>query len=129
MKYYFANLSLHLLITAILIILVIVFHNRNRKRKTRHVITYFFPFILMIGTVIYCYCYSVPRLLDVKSMIEKNFYSLTGIIEEVSPLRNSVVIDGKTFYTNPLYDIPEVGTAVRIRYTEHGQYMVEIVPD
>ncbi|MBR6880909.1 MAG: hypothetical protein IKN14_07510 [Clostridiales bacterium] len=128
MKYYFANLAVHLLITIILIILIVITTNRNRKRKTKHTLTYFLPFMLTAVTIFHAYTCTAPRLLDIKGILEENFYSYSGTIEEVSALRNSVVIDGKSYYTSPLYDIPEVGTPVRIKYTKYGNYMVEIAP-
>lgn len=126
MKYFIANLIFHCLVSVVLIILIIIFTGRNRKRRTRHPITYFLPFVLSAIAVAYTIKFTAPRLLDISDVMSGNYYSYTGQIGERAPLRNHIYIDDMNFYINPIWDTPEEGTPVRIRYTRYGQYIMEI---
>ena len=127
MKYYIANLAVHLAVTLIFIILLIVFSNRNKKRKTKYPVSYFIPTVLAIVIVAYVYGITGPRLLDLSDVASQDYYSYTGELESVSPLNNTMVIDGVTYYINPLRDIPEEGANVKVRYSRYGRYAVEVV--
>lgn len=128
MKYYLANLSVHLVVTIVLLAFVIIFSNRNKRGLTRHAPMYFLPLVLSALAVLYAMHYTAPRMLDISAVASENFYSYTGKLESVSLFNNSLVVDGETYYINPLRDIPEEGTNVKIRYSRYGRYAVEVVP-
>ncbi|MBP3265871.1 MAG: hypothetical protein J6L84_02860 [Clostridiales bacterium] len=126
MKYYIANLAVHVVVTLIMIVSVIVFSNRNRKRKVRYVATYFLPTALAVVTAFYMFYITGPRLLDLSDVATQNYYSYTGVIEERSLLNNTLVIDGDTYYINPLRELPPEGSKVRIRFTRFCNYVISV---
>ena len=126
MKYYIANLAVHVVVTLIMIVAVIVFSNRNRKRKTRYVVSYFIPSVLAVITALYAFYITAPRLLDLSDVATQNYYSYTGVIDERSLLNNTLVIDGDTYYIYPLRELPDEGSKVRIRYTRFCNYVISV---
>ena len=126
MKYYIANLAVHVVVTLIMIVAVIVFSNRNRKRKTRYVLSYFIPTVLAVITALYAFYITAPRLLDLSDVATQNYYSYTGVIDERSLLNSTLVIDGDTYYINPLRELPDEGSKVRIRYTRFCNYVISV---
>lgn len=126
MKYYIANLAVHVVVTLIMIVSVIVFSNRNRKRKTRYVAAYFLPTALAVVTAFYMFYITGPRLLDLSDVATQNYYSYTGVIEERALLNNTLVIDGDTYYINPLRELPPEGSKVRIRFTRFCNYVISV---
>lgn len=128
MKYYIANLAAHTLVVAFLVLLMIIFTNRNRKHKTKHSLTFFMP-LLIAGVIIYDMLFlTAPRFLDLSAVVNQNYYSYTGTVEKIGYLNNYIVIDGKTYYINPLRDLPSPGTSVRVKYSRHGHYAIEVAP-
>lgn len=128
MKYYIANLSIHVLIVLALTVIIIIFSNRNKRRETKHVLSYFMPTLLAIGVAFYMYFITAPRLLDMSDVATQNYYSYTGQIEEISLFNNSFIIDGTRYYINPLRDLPREGSKVRIRYTRFSNYVISVEP-
>ena len=128
MKYYLANLALHLLVTLLLGLLVVIFADRNKKRKTKYPVSYFIPTIAAIIVAIYAFNVAGPRLLDLSDVATQNYYSYPGVIEEIAIFNNSLVIDGETYYINPLRDLPLEGSKVRIRYTRYSNYVISVEP-
>ncbi|MBR1798221.1 MAG: hypothetical protein IJ757_09485 [Clostridiales bacterium] len=126
MRYYIANLAVHVVVMLALIVIIIVFSDRNRKRKTKHAITYFVPTVAAVIAAFYLFKITGPRLLDLSDVATQNYYSYTGQIEEISPLNNSFLIDGDRYYINPLRDLPEAGEKVRIRYTRYSNYVISV---
>ena len=128
MKYYIANLSIHVLMVLALTVIIIIFSNRNKRRETKHVLSYFVPTLLAIGVAFYMYFITAPRLLDMSDVATQNYYSYTGQIEEISLFNNSFMIDGVRYYINPLRDLPREGSKVRIRYTRFSNYVISVEP-
>ncbi|MBO4243117.1 MAG: hypothetical protein IKT14_00545 [Clostridiales bacterium] len=126
MKYYLANLGVHIAVNLILTLIVIVSSDRNKRGQTKHALTYFLPFVVSIVTVLYMINFTAPRLLDLTDVTGQNYYSYTGTLEEISSMNNYFIIDGEKYYINPLRDIPEVGSLVKIRYTRYGKYVIEV---
>lgn len=126
MKYFIANLSIHLLITLFFMILVIVFTNRNRKGQTKYPVSYFLPLVFSILTILHAIFFTAPRLLDISNLMTQNFYSYTGTLEEVSVLNNTFMVDGEKYFINPLWELPPEGTPVRIRYTSYSNFAIEV---
>ena len=128
MKYFLINLSVHLLVTLVIVILIVIFANRNKRGKTRYPVSYFLPTVLAIFVAVYAFNVTGPRLLDVSEVVSQNYYSCTGEVESVSKLSNTLVIDGEEYYFNPMREMPQVGSKVRIKYTRYSRYIIEVVP-
>lgn len=126
MKYFIANLGVHVLLTIILIVIIVVFSNRNRVKKTKYVVAYFVPTLAALVTVLYVFFITGPRLLDLSDVATQNYYSYTGVIDEISVFNNSLKIDGHVYYINPLRDLPEPGSKVKIRYTRYCNYVISV---
>ena len=39
-----------------------------------------------------------------------------------------MTIDGELYYINPMRELPEVGSKVRIRYTRYSKYVISVEP-
>lgn len=126
MKYFIANLAIHVLFTLVLMVIVIVFSNRNRKRKTKYVVTYFVPTVMAVLTAVYMFYITGPRLLDLSDVATQNYYSYTGEIDSISVFNNWLEIDGEIYYINPMRDLPREGAKVRIRYTRYCNYVISV---
>lgn len=126
MKYYIANLAVHVLLVLMLTVVIIIFSNRNKKRLTRHVFPYFVPTILAVAVAFYVYFITGPRLLDLSDVATQNYYSYTGQIDEIALLNNSFTIDGVRYYINPMRQLPHEGSKVRIRYTRFSNYVISV---
>jgi len=126
MNYFFANLATHGAFCVVMIILMIIFTNRNFKRKTKHTLTYFLPVILLLIIGFDVFRYLAPRLFDINNVLGNVTYTYTGKVESISALRNYFVIDGKTYYVNPLRSDIEVGSTIRIKYTPTSNYVIKI---
>ena len=126
MKYFIANLIVHLIVTVVLFIITVVSTNRNRKRETKHTLTYFLPFVVSVAMFFYVFIITGPRLLDLSDVVRQNYYSYTGEIEAVSSANNYLVVDGVKYYINPLRNIPSEGQTVRIRYTRYSKYSISV---
>ena len=105
MRYFIANLAVHLIILAALTVFACIFASRNRKRKTKHVISYFFPILFALVAIIDIVLYTAPRLLDINSMINSNYYYTTGTVEKIGFLKNYFIIDGNYYYLAADLDI------------------------
>ena len=128
MKYFIANLVAHSLVVLFLVLLMVLFTNRNHRKKTRHSLAFFLP-LLLSGAIIYDMVFlTAPRFLDLSAVINQNYYSYTGTVEKIGYFNNYIVIDGKTYYINPLRDLPSEGTYVRVRYSGHSLYAIEVAP-
>ena len=126
MKYFLANLGIHTLFLILLIIILVVTFNRNKKHKVKHTLTYFIPVIVSVLIILDLVKLTAPRYLDLSSIISQNYYSYTGVIDEIGRFNNYVVIDGVTYYINPLRELPQPGTQVKVKYSSHSNYAIEI---
>ena len=126
MYYFFTNLTIHSIICLILIVVMIIFTDRNFKRKTKFVVSYFIPVLMLILIGLDVIRYLAPRLLDISNVIGNVTYTYTGQIESVSQFNNYFVVDGTTYFINPVKDDLEVGRTVRVRYTPVSNYAVSV---
>ena len=126
MNYFFANLAAHALLCIFLIILMVIFINRNFKRKTKHVLTYFLPVVLLLIFGFDVVRYLAPRLFDIDNVLNNVTYTHTGVVEEVSALKNYIRVDGVNYYLNPLRNKVEPGSTVRIKYTPSANYVMKV---
>ena len=131
MRYFFVNLAVHLIVTAVFVVLTCIFAGRNRKKKTKHILSFFFPIAFALVAIVDIAKYTAPRLMDINSMINSNYYNKSGSVESIGPLKNYFVIDGQYYYINPLYNDLKEGDKVRIEHTPYSLFTVEItnLPD
>ncbi|MBR2551058.1 MAG: hypothetical protein IKE92_13780 [Clostridiales bacterium] len=126
MRYFIVNLAVHLMITAMFSVLTCVFAGRNRRKKTKHVLSYFFPIAFALVAIIDISLYTAPRLMDVNSMINNNFFYTTGSVDSIGVMRNYFVIDGKYYYLNPIHNTLKVNDVVRVAHTPYSSFTVDI---
>ena len=126
MKYYLLNLAVHVAITIVLIAVTLFLFDRNRKRRTKYPVTYFAASVMAVVTVVYMFCFSGPRMLDLSDVATQDYYSYTGTIDDISIFNNAIEMDGEIYYINPLRKLPEEGTKVRIRYTRYSRYVISV---
>lgn len=125
MRYFIANLALHIVITIVIIVLTCIFAGRNRKKKTKHVISYFFPILFAAMAILYIVFYTAPRMMDINCMISSNYYYNTGTVSKIGFLKNYFIIDGEHYYANPLRNTLVEGDTVRVKHTQYSFYTVE----
>ena len=126
MRYFIVNLAVHLVITAMFVVLTCIFAGRNRKKKTKHILTYFFPIAFAVVAIVDIALYTAPRLMDINSMINNNYFYHTGLVDKISPMRNYFVIDNDYYYMNPLHNSMKEGDVVRVKHTPYSLFTVEI---
>ena len=114
------------MITAMFSVLTCVFAGRNRRKKTKHILSYFFPIAFALVAIIDISLYTAPRLMDVNSMINNNFFYTTGSVDSIGVMRNYFVIDGKYYYLNPIHNTLKVNDVVRVAHTPYSSFTVDI---
>lgn len=126
MRYFIVNLAMHLVITGIIVLFACISADHNKRKKTKHVINYFFPIVFALAALLHLINYTAPRLMDVSSIINNNYYYTTGSVEKISYLKNYFLIDGKSYYLNPLHNKLAEGDVVRVKHTPYSSFTVEI---
>lgn len=126
MRYFIVNLAVHLLVTAVFIVLTCICAGRNRKKKTKHALSYFFPIAFAFVAIVDIVLYTAPRLMDINSMINNNYFYQTGSVDDIGLMKNYFVIDGKYYYMNPLHNSMREGDVVRVKHTPYSLFTVEI---
>ena len=127
MRYYLLNLAMHAVILAVLILLACIFTRRNRKRKTKSVIGYFLPSLFAVLAILDLAFITAPRLMDISSVAGRSYYYDTGKVTDVSFLKNSFTVDGKTYFINPMRLKIKVGDTVRIKHTQYSRFTAEVI--
>lgn len=126
MKYFYVNLAVHVLIFSAFVVLMIIFLKRNNKRKTKHGVFYLAPVFFAALAILDMLFFTGPRILDIKNVANKTYQLATGKVEKIGYLNNTITIDGKKYYVNPLAEIPPEGTTLMVEYTEYGHYIIEL---
>ena len=126
MRYFIVNLAVHLLVTILFVVLTCISAGYNRRRKTKHVVTYFFPIAFALVAIVDIVLYTAPRLMDINSLINNNYYYHTGAVENIGFMKNYFVIDGDYYYINPLRNKLTEGDVVRVKHTPYSRFTVEI---
>ncbi len=127
MRYFIVNLAVHLAVTILFVVLTCVRAGYNRRKKTRHIISYFFPIAFALIAIVDIVLYTAPRLMDINSLINSNYYYNTGAVEDISFMRNYFVIDGDYYYINPLRNKLTEGDVVRVKHTPYSRFTVDIM--
>ena len=126
MRYFIVNLAVHLVVTAIFVAFTCICAGRNKAKKTKHVVTYFFPIAFALIAIIDIVMYTAPRLMDINSMINSNYYYNTGTVERIGFMKNYFVIDKNYYYLNPLRNNLHEGDVVRVKHTPYSLFTVDI---
>ena len=126
MKYYFVNLEAHILVTALFVVLTCLFAGRNRRKKTKHIVTYFFPIAFALIAIVDIVLYTAPRMMDINSMINSNYYYTSGTVENIGFMKNYFVLDGDYYYMNPLRNTLSEGDTVRVKHTPNSMFTIEV---
>ena len=126
MKYYFVNLAAHILVTALFVVLTCLFAGRNRRKKTKHFVTYFFPIAFALIAIVDIVLYTAPRMMDINSMINSNYYYTSGTVENIGFMKNYFVLDGDYYYMNPLRNTLSEGDTVRVKHTPNSMFTIEV---
>ena len=126
MKYYFVNLAAHILVTALFVVLTCLFAGRNRRKKTKHIVTYFFPIAFALIAIVDIVLYTAPRMMDINSMINSNYYYTSGTVENIGFMKNYFVLDGDYYYMNPLRNTLSEGDTVRVKHTPNSMFTIEV---
>lgn len=126
MKYFYVNLACHVFVFCVLVVSMLIFLKRNSERKTKHGFVYLLPLVISLFAVLDMVFLAGPRLVDIQNMTTDSYQFTTGKVESVGFFNNTIVVDGKTFYINPLSDIPPEGSQIRIKHTDYAHYVVEL---
>ncbi len=114
------------MVTILFVVLTCIRAGYNRRKKTKHIVTYFLPIAFAIVAIVDIVLYTAPRLMDVNSLINNNFYYNTGAVEQIGFMKNYFVIDGNYYYINPLRNQLTEGDVVRVKHTPYSRFTVEI---
>lgn len=66
--------------------------------------------------------------MDIPDVLNDNFQTTVGVLQEVSYFENSVVVDGETYYISPRVNLPQIGSNVKLKYSKCGYYAVHLDP-
>ena len=127
MRYFIVNLAVHLVVTALFVLFTCICAGRNRRKKTKHIVTYFFPRAFALIAIVDIVLYTAPRLMDINSLINSNYFYNTGSVEQIGFMKNYFVIDGKYYYMNPLRNKLSEGDVVRVKHTPYSLFTVDIM--
>ena len=126
MRYFIVNLAVHLAVTAVFVIFTCVCAGRNRRKKTKHIVSYFFPIAFALIAILDIVIYTAPRLMDINSMINSNYYYNTGKVEKISFMNNYFVVDKNYYFINPLRNKLKEGEVVRVKHTPYSFFTVDV---
>ena len=126
MRYFIVNLAVHLAVTAVFVIFTCVCAGRNRRKKTKHIVSYFFPIAFALIAILDIVIYTAPRLMDINSMINSNYYYNTGKVEKISFMNNYFVVDKNYYFINPLRNKLKEGEVVRVKHTPYSLFTVDV---
>lgn len=126
MKYFFVNLACHFIVFIGLVVMMCFTLRRNNKRQTKHGFVYLVPLVLSILAILDMIFFTAPRLLDIKNITSDSYQFVTGKLEKVGSFKNTITVDGQSFYINPLAEKPDIGTTIRIKHTDNAKYVLEM---
>lgn len=128
MTYFFIDLALHALVSLGILLLLLRSIEQNRSRKTKRGVYFFLPVVLSVLLLLQAAFFTIPRMVDTVYVVKSNYMTIQGEAEQVSFLKNTVQINGHTYYLNPFLYKPENGDILKISYTPYSRYAAEIVP-
>lgn len=127
MKFFLISLGIHIFITALFVMFTVITSNRNKKGLVKRGFWYFMPIILSILAVVHLVSFTLPRLLDIPSAIERDFKEVSGEISEVSDLSNYFVVNGvRYYYVDFDGKYPKNHDNVNIKYLKNSNCVVSI---
>ncbi len=126
MRYFIVNLAMHLVITCGFVLFTCMAAQHNKRKKTKFVVFYFLPIVFALISVFYIVFYTAPRLMDVNSLINCNYYYNSGTVEKIGFMKNYFVIEGKHYYLNPMRNNLKEGDSIRVKHTLYSNFTVEV---
>lgn len=126
MIYFFANVLVHGLISLLLLIFLLKAYKVNQDRKNKHGIGFFAPFLIALILLVQLALFTLPRILDVSDVIRSDYRQIEGEVEHVAYFNNVLIINGNTYYYNPMTYKPHVGDVLRFSVTSHSGYISEM---
>jgi hypothetical protein len=126
MVYFIINLIAHLAVSVLLLLIIMRFVSNNRQHKNKKGISFLLPVFVTVIFLMQVMSFSVPRVLDSVSIIKKSYNTVTGRVESVGFLNNSILVDGKTYYYNPFLYNPREGDLLEISYTPYARYIADL---
>ncbi|MBQ0011976.1 MAG: hypothetical protein KBT07_04655 [Clostridiales bacterium] len=122
MSYFWVNLGAHLLISLFLLLFFLWCVKNNQRNRWKKGFLFLLPFVTMIILLVQVGVLVVPRILDTTTVLRSTYRIADGEIEDVSRLKNYIVIDDETYYVNPFDFSFEVGDEVTVKYTPYAHY-------
>lgn len=127
MNYFLCNLLCHVLMLIVFIILIVLFNSRNIKRRTGNPFVYFMPVIFAVISILYIIFIIFPRFMDISTVVTNTGYkNTTGVVNEVSALKNYIIVDGVRYYTNPQRNKVNAGDNVKFKSTVNSNYVINL---
>ena len=125
MNYYIANLGVHVVLITAMIAVICIFADKVRRRKAKNIVFYFLPVAVTILVIVYAVAIVVPRMFDLRNVVNKNYSTAQGTVEKVSLLKNYITVDGVAYYRNPTKECPEKGDEITFKYSDGSKFMPE----
>lgn len=125
MVYFFVNLMLHSAVTLTLLLFFFRALRVNYERKNKRGISYLLPVLLTVILLSQAIVFTVPRFLDSVYVIKSDYRTISGEVESIGFLNNTMRIDGKKYYYNPLSSTnkPMEGDYLEISYTRYSRFV------
>ena len=100
MSYFWVNLGAHLLISLFLLLFFLWCVKNNQRNRWKKGFLFLLPFVTMIILLVQVGVLVVPRILDTTTVLRSTYRIADGEIEDVSRLKNYIVIDDETYHVN-----------------------------
>jgi hypothetical protein len=123
--YFFINLLLHGAVSLTLLLFFFRALRVNYERKNKRGISYLLPVLLTAILLAQVIGFTVPRLLDSVYVMKNNYRTVSGEVESIGVFNNTMRIDGKDYFYNPLSSTnkPLEGDYLEISYTRYSRFV------
>lgn len=128
MVYFFVNLMLHGAISLMLLLILFRALRVNYERKNKKGLSYLLPVILTVILLIQVIGFTIPRLLDSVYVMKGSYQTVIGEVESIGFLNNTMRIDGKDYFYNPLSSTnkPLEGDYLEISYARYSGFVFDM---
>lgn len=128
MVYFFINLMLHGAVSLALLLVFLRSLRINYERKNKKGLSYLLPFVLTVILLAQVISFTIPRLLDSVYVIKGSYQTVSGEVESIGFLNNTMRIDGKNYFYNPLSSTnkPLEGDYLEISYARYSGFVLDM---
>lgn len=128
MVYFFINLMLHGAVTLALLLVFFRVLRVNHERKNKKGLSYLLPVLLTVILLAQAISFTIPRLLDSVYVIKGSYRTVIGEVESIGFLNNTMQIDGKDYFYNPLSskNTPREGDYLEISYARYSGFVYDM---